>query len=658
MQKIFTNLVAASLMLGTVGATAQTQIWPTADTNTINASQFKGTGSIFTRTRVDSVVPANHTGWYTKGLASSVAAKADSAVWQWSTNGASRGAYRGATPRVIASPSAANGCALFDSDWLDNKGTAALAGTGQAPAINAGELVSPLIDARGSSNMTVQFNQLYRNFQAATYVSWSEDSGRTWKPRIQLNANITANAVTATNAVANVKLVGSVGTSGFRIKFIFEGNYYYWVVDDVKLIKISNELRVNPFFAIAPSYITQKNQVEDMNFLLDISNNGNAATNVKVTLEVVRIAGATTTSIHKDTLLYGSVRADTTIENKILPRKLLASALTLGQYYALYKVSSDSIDQLPANDTIGFGFMVSDSTYWKEGAPTVTTRPADGNWAAATDPHTWRAGNYYYVKTGTAHTLTTATAYVSGLLALKGQRISLGIYEWVDANNDKAIQSSERNIVAYADTLIPQTQTLDGTYLTFAMKDVSNQRWFYPGNNKQYLAMVEFDPPSTGLNMFVGYNKGLTDYGAFILMKDQMYLAGTGVRRYGPILGIKGDADWTTTGFGTDYVPTVRINLLPFIVNETVHLTADHKIAVYPNPATEKATLAVDFPHVMTAIAVHILDNTGRLLEEQVFTNVQKENLSLNIENLAAGTYMLRILTPDGVRTTKLIIVK
>ena len=108
MQKIFTNLVAASLMLGSVGATAQTQIWPTADTNTINASQFKGAASLFTITRTDTVVPAMHKGWYTKGLVSASATKADSAVWQWNTNGSSRGAYGGATT-FITSPTVANG---------------------------------------------------------------------------------------------------------------------------------------------------------------------------------------------------------------------------------------------------------------------------------------------------------------------------------------------------------------------------------------------------------------------------------------------------------------------------------------------------------------------------------------------------------------------
>jgi hypothetical protein len=660
MQKIFTNLVAASLMLGAVGATAQTQIWPTADTNTINASQFKGAASLFTITRTDTVVPAAHKGWYTKGLVSANAAKKDSSVWKWNTNGTSLGAYGGGSS--IASPTVANGAVTFDSDWLDNKGVALPAGDGigQSPSPHSGELVSPIIDARGSSNVTLRFNQSYRNYAAFSYVSWSEDSGRTWKPNIRLNADIAANSSTAANAVANVKLAGSVGTSGFRVKFVFDGDYYYWSVDDVKLINISQDLKVNPFFAIAPSYITQKSQVEDMKFLLDVANAGNATTNVKVKLFVYRIdAGPVLTQIYTDSLSYGTVRADTTIENKILPGKLLASSLTPGQYYARYRIAGDSVDQNPSNDTIGFGFMVSDSLFWKESASVSVTRPSDAYWTA-TEPHAWRTGNYYYMKTGLNHTITALTVRVGDPSLIKGQRVSAGLYEWVDANSDKLVQPGERTLVAFGDTLIPQTQAGGvNIWLTLGLKDINNQRWFYAGNNKQYLAMIEFDPTATALNMTIGFNRGFHDYTATVLLTDSLYRTGVAGFRpsYAPILGKKVDTDWSTVAFGQGFVPTVRMTVLPWRVKDET-LTIDHKIEVFPNPAKDVATISVDLPHAVIGLAVQVLDNNGRLIQEQLFNNVQKDNLNLNIENLASGSYMLRILTPDGTRMKKLIVAK
>ncbi len=657
MQKIFTNLVAASLMLGTVGATAQTQIWPTADTNTINASQFKGAASLFTITRTDTVVPVGHKGWYTKGLTSANAAKKDSSVWKWNTNGTSLGAYGAGS--LITSPTVANGAVTFDSDWLDNKGVALPAGDGigQSPSPHSGELVSPIIDARGFSNVTLRFNQVYRNYAAATYVSWSEDSGRTWKPNVRLNADIAANGATAANAIANVKLTGSVGTSGFRVKFIFDGDYYYWSVDDVKLISITQDLKVNTFFAIAPSYITQKNQVEDMKFLLDVANAGNTTTNVKVKLFVYRVdAGPVLTQIYTDSLSYGTVRSDTTIENKFLPGKLLASALTPGQYYGRYRIASDSVDQNPANDTLGFGFMVSDSLYWKESASVSVTRPSDAYWTA-TEPHAWRTGNYYYVKTGVGHTISALTVRLGDPSLIKGQRVSAGLYEWVDANLDDVVQPGERTLVAFGDTLIPQNQAVGNIWLTLGLKDINTQRWFYAANNKQYLAMMEFDPTATAINMTIGYCRGFHDYGATVYMTDSLYRAGVAGFRpsYAPILGKKVDTDWSTIAFGYGLVPTVRMTMYPFRVKDET-LSIDNKIEVFPNPAKDIATISVDLPRVVAAVAVQVLDNNGRLIQEQLFNNVQKDNLNLNIENLASGTYMLRILTPDGTRMKKLVV--
>jgi hypothetical protein len=662
MQKIFTNLVAASLMLGAVGATAQTQIWPTADTNTINASQFKGAASLFTITRTDTVVPAAHKGWYTKGLTSANAAKKDSSVWKWNTNGTSLGAYGAGS--TIASPTVANGAVTFDSDWLDNKGVALPAGDGigQSPSPHSGELVSPILDARGYSNITLRFNQSYRNYAAASYVAWSEDSGRTWKPNVRLNADIAANGSTAANAVANVKLAGSVGTSGFRVKFIFDGDYYYWSVDDVKLISITQDLKVNTFFAIAPSYITQKNQVEDMKFLLDVANAGNSTTNVKVKLFVYRVDPSVTpptlTQIYTDSLSYGTVRADTTIENKFLPGKLLASSLTPGQYYGRYRIASDSVDQNPANDTLGFGFMVSDSLYWKESASITTTRPSDAYWTAA-EPHAWRIGNYYYIKKGNTETVTSLTVRLGDPSLIKGQRVSAGLYEWVDANLDDVVQPGERMLVAFGDTLIPATQAPGNIWLTLGLKDINSQRWFYPSNNKQYLAMFEFDPTAAALNMTIGFNRGSHDYGATVFMTDSLYRAGVAGFRpsYAPILGKKVDTDWSTIAFGYGLVPTVRMTVLPWRVKDEL-LSIEHKIEVFPNPAKDVVTIAVDLPHSVIGLAVQVLDNNGRLIQEQLFNNVQKDNLNLNIENLPSGTYMLRILTPDGTRMKKVAVLK
>ncbi|MEN9610367.1 MAG: hypothetical protein RLZZ628_1181 [Bacteroidota bacterium] len=652
MRNFFTKLVTVNLMLGTFGAAAQTQVWPTADSATIKASQFAGDASIFTVNAANPTPPASHKGWYTKGLTSSVAAKAEKAVWQWSAIGITKGAFGGDT---IVSPTAANGSAIFDSDWLDNGGNAAGSGAGQAPSIHSGELVSPIINASGQSNMTLHFNQYYRNFRSATYVSWSEDGGTTWKPKIALNRELDGNTSTFIDATEDVKLKGSVGTSLFRVKFIFEGNYYFWLVDDVKLMVFKNDLKITPFFAIAPSYVIPKNQVEDMRFLLDITNQGNVtATHTKVRFNMYRAVANGYKNIYKDSLEYGQVLANDTIQNKLLPGTLSASLLTVGRYVGQYQVVSDSVDQNPNNDEQYFDFYVQDSLYWKEAGYSDLRSPNTAAWAQGTT-HPWRAGNYFYMKTGVGQTVTSLKAIVSNLVSLKGQTITAGLYEWEDTNLDGDMQSNERVLVAYADFTVPQTQTKTIGFINFQLKDVGNQKWFYPKNNKQYLAMVEFEPTSANYEMQIGYNIGESDYTAYYEMQDILYKAGLGALRYGPIMGIKSGDDWFMTN--PKQIPVVQLSVVPIRVKDET-LTMEHKIEVFPNPARDVATLSVDLPQLASAIVVQMLDEQGRLLQEEIFKNVQKQDLPLNISEFASGNYMLRVLTPEGTRTKKLTVVK
>lgn len=165
------------------------------------------------------------------------------AYWVRSTTGVSQGAYA-STMTPVPSASVANGVALFDSDFLDNGGTPlpAGAGLGTSPANHRGALISPRIDLSSASNvpLTLEFFCQYRPLRMTEWtVSISVDDGFTWYNTVHISTvlagttNATSSGVvhcpfpTATSGVANL--------TQCRLKFTFEGQYYYYMLDDLSL---------------------------------------------------------------------------------------------------------------------------------------------------------------------------------------------------------------------------------------------------------------------------------------------------------------------------------------------------------------------------------------------------------------------------------------
>jgi hypothetical protein len=82
-------------------------------------------------------------------------------VWEYrgtnttpAANQGPRGAYKG-TAIAIQSPTRANGFMIFDSDWLDNNGTAGAFGLGRFPSPHRGMLISPMLDLTSFSGLNL-----------------------------------------------------------------------------------------------------------------------------------------------------------------------------------------------------------------------------------------------------------------------------------------------------------------------------------------------------------------------------------------------------------------------------------------------------------------------------------------------------------------------
>ena len=694
MKKILRFLTVALCFAGFATINAQV-LWPTADSATIRASQFSSAAQVFTVTRATPTAPVGFTGWTTMGLNAVNAAALDSTVFEWKASASAAGGAYWGTQRILGSPSRANGAVTFNSDFLDNRGSTTGDGTGPSPSPHIAAIVSPIMNVTVSNpantDIAVVFHQHFRNFTANTFIEYSLDGGATWSPnKVNVNLGLAANAGTLNPVVASntdstkkiVVLPGVTTSANFRLRFTFDGEYYFWTFDDVSVVAISKYYDMalvynGTFLAIPPSFFTPKPQLEPIAFGGDVKNQGTKPmNNVKLQVNVwrardlVNVYSATTAAGAYPT----SFKSDSVIENRILPGRLAINQLDTGRYIGSYRVIGDSsvVDLNPGNDTFRFTFWVSDtaasksqfvaagvgqSNFSKDAGFASLTRNADAFWTAA-EPKNYRFGNYYFFAKGVTTTITSLVAGVDAKAAA-GRSLSATLYEWKDLNDDGIIQVGERTLVAAADTIVPAAEPSTGTFFIYQLQDINTGKLFYPKDTTGYIAMIEFNAPAPAtpaVYLRGGFgNSAAVNYNAMRFVTDSL-----GKPRYSIILGKNADSDWTTGGYTTQtLVPVVRLNVLPFKFRLDTKdvLSSDNKLNISPNPANTTMSVDIDLVKQMD-LGLRIITVEGKLIADQVFEKIQKNNIQVDVSTYANGTYILQLLTAEGILSKRFVVAR
>ncbi len=258
-----------------------------------------------------------------------VASNDPDALWVWDADGsASQGAYSsGGAP--IQSASVANGAAAFDSDFYDNGGIAGNFGGGVAPAPQVGELISPIIDVTGYEYIAVKFTQRYRQFQSTCMIAYSIDGGTSWPDTVVINDDVLTNDE-ATITKMSVPLPGGGNTNNFRFKFIYDANYYYWIIDDVSIVERPEfDLMLGDFFYSPSSYAQPISQItsDTMGFIVDFKNIGRSSQD-DVVLKVDITKGSTV--IYSDEINIGTLPADSPDSTYFFEDTFIPDMLTTG----------------------------------------------------------------------------------------------------------------------------------------------------------------------------------------------------------------------------------------------------------------------------------------------------------------------------------------
>jgi subtilisin family serine protease len=161
-------------------------------------------------------------GWTTENLSST-----NFGEWQWKENGKADGGTYWNDRDSIRSTSL-GGAAVYDSDGLFSVGI----GNALLPVEVA--LNSPVLNFSGEPNVYLKFNQYFRNYQTDTRVEVSIDNGMTWTI-FNLNDNVNQNVETSSGDYKVIDIsTPAAGVGEVRVRFVFSGDYYFWILDDVE----------------------------------------------------------------------------------------------------------------------------------------------------------------------------------------------------------------------------------------------------------------------------------------------------------------------------------------------------------------------------------------------------------------------------------------
>ena len=547
--------------------------------------------------------------------------------WRWSPDGYFGDAFFAADTRHLDAPTVCNGAVVLNADHYSTGGDTPI----DPPyPIYVSELVSPPVDLGTSDEpLSLSFYETVRQFEPApgyaapTQLAYSTDDGTTWSAPVDLHPDL-PQSEERTGRLSVPLPEALSGAAAVRIKFIFAAQFFYWIIDDVRIERRrAVDLALTPTYAaLAPSAVVPASQVDSVFFLTDLRNNGSDSADA-VVLHVAVDDLLTSTTPYADSLEVGAVGPSELRTDLLLPHAFLPPAEP-GLYEYRYRVGGALPDEFLPDNGYQNRLQVSDTTFAKERGRTRAIAPT-----GAISRYAY--GNCFYVPRGAGYRAASVSFGLANAADLAGDAVLVHLYEWAgDLNeNDRAdaeLEYTELGINGYTITggegnnlITVPLLSPDGGPL-----DLQDDRY--------YLATVEYD----GLSTCFFQASEAYNYTATYVLTDSLQRP-----RYASVLRTDfTDDSYDLIGFGLDVVPVVR-----FHIREKPTATARPRtvsIRVFPNPISDLVRWSTaekrDFQHVRVARA------SGQVLTPPVpFARGR-----LRTDGLASGAYLLVFTNKSG----------
>lgn len=525
---------------------------------------------------------------------------------------------------AISSPTADNGFVIFDSNyWDDNVGPCGNFGAGVAPGPHYATLTTPTIDLSAYTQVGLRFNQFCKNYQAETRVEYRIGSGEwetIWVNDVPLNSG-----QSEPDRFDRVNVTTQLGgQSNIQLRFVFDGNYYYWMLDDIYLFELeTNNLIIesstygdyNPDdqghetgfeFLEYSQYPAEMSPL--VNFNVDGYNWG-AETQTGSKLEGVLRNDITMDTIYTTYTTPISLGADDFHEFRATPYAL---ANEPGLFSTHFRLMQNEEEESPDDNHDIKTFEVTDVTYSRDRLSTEGLFVANSQYAGIP----YEMGNFFVI------TADNQQCHSVSIAVGNGTDPTASVYGAIYKMN------LEGSIVATTIAMTEQFGVTMGAYNTV-------------GDNN--IMTIPFDEPVA-------------------LDKDSVYLivAGTLDGPDNVYFTVSGESPPATSmvrffpnsWFYSLNTPMVRANFGPVVNTEEINIETAG-LQVYPNPANNELVVECsgNKPNLI------VFDSQGRTIhQQQVAHAVAKQQFQINTSAWSNGIYLISTESEGVVYRQRVII--
>lgn len=421
-------------------------------------------------------------------------------------------------------------------------------------------------------------------------------------------------------------LPDAINQPNVYIQLRWTGNREFFLnVDDIALFNtdpiLGNDLRLDHAY-IPPAFATPLSQVDSIFFLgLGTNIGADPQTNVRFRSTVLQIQGENVSQVYQDSsestnMLMSGERDTLFIEEGFLPT-------TPGSYVAVQTLVSDEDDDFFPNNRDFFEFVVTNRTFAND----------DGqfNWPpllpAEISDNFWEAANLYYVPNGNGYEADTIRfMFFADDDVHIGQDGTVLLYK-IEEDDDPAFTSDDLVNVGFNNFQFTAEDEI------FSMKSVELLRedGFTPGvpleDSTEYIAMV-----SVPDDVWIMYSyRDIQPNQIASLIRE-----GGELSRFDPELAF--------------FLRMTIREAEPNAVTEPE--LDDARINSFPNPAKDFYRIDLDLES-SSAVQLQLMTMTGQTILQREYTALQRDRIDLDVSQLAAGAYLVKVRTEEGVKTLK-----